>query len=399
MALSNDVYRYIWDGHLLSQGLNPYAQSVQSPLLDAYATPLRARVDFPWMATPYLPAAQAYFAIVESILPQNPLAFRLGASALYLATGWLLLLTLRQLRLPEKAVLVYLWNPLVMVEYAVGAHVDALMVLCLLLAIWGLVNQKPSGRTLSALALSASALVKGWPILAAPLFLRRWGPGRTVLFGISLLLPLALFAAGAGWGLVGPLDGRGVFGALRIYAASWTFNSGLFTWVEKLSGSATARMLAVLVPASASLLLAWLDWRLARVEREGSAGSRDVTLANRRLVRWIAIPFGLYLLLAPTIYPWYLTVVLALLPFLWAGVGEAALCQRWIWPWVYFMFLEAFTYLAYAGLSAPRSLPFIQLAVYLPFWLLLLWAARPGLPNLLDLSRFFRRIREEDHLP
>ena len=61
-TLSTDVYRYIWDGHLFNARVNPYLHAVNSPLLDAYTTPLRALVNNEWMASPYLPAAQGLFA-------------------------------------------------------------------------------------------------------------------------------------------------------------------------------------------------------------------------------------------------------------------------------------------------------------------------------------------------
>jgi hypothetical protein len=120
----------------------------------------------------------------------------------------------------------------------------------------------------------------------------------------------------------------------------------------------------------------------------GSIGQIDPTVVNRRLLRWMALPFGIYLALAPTVYPWYLTLVLVMLPFLWTGDGEEARhARRWIWPWIYFMFLEAFTYLAYSGVSAPRGLELIRTLGYIPFWLLLVWAGLPEVKILLDLSR------------
>ena len=105
VSLSNDVYRYIWDGHLLGHGINPYAQTVLSPLLDGFTTALRGEVNFPWMASPYLPAAQVYFSVVEFIAPQSPFAFQLGAALLDLASGGMVMLILRRLCIPQKIVL------------------------------------------------------------------------------------------------------------------------------------------------------------------------------------------------------------------------------------------------------------------------------------------------------
>lgn len=77
-SLSNDVYRYLWDGHLLHQGVSPYAEPVDSPGLDAYSTPLRQKVNNAEMASPYLPAAQAYFWLMEWIAPQQVKVYQLS---------------------------------------------------------------------------------------------------------------------------------------------------------------------------------------------------------------------------------------------------------------------------------------------------------------------------------
>jgi alpha-1,6-mannosyltransferase len=384
VSLSNDVYRYIWDGHLLGQGVNPYAQPVDSPFLDAYHTPLREQVHFPYMATPYLPAAQAYFAAVDRIAAQSPFAFQAGAAFLDLAAGVFVLLALRRFGLPDRAVLVYLWNPLVVVEFAHGAHVDALMVLFLAAAIWGLGRASSRGLTLSVLAVAAGVLVKGWPLLMAPLFTRRWGWARTLLFMTLVVAPLAFFAAEAGWGLVGPADGRGVFGAVRIYSAEWEFNSGLYYWLARLVTPELARLLGLVVPALVGMALGLRQWFTPETGQD-----------TLHLVRLAAFPFAVYLLLTHTIHPWYLALMLVLLPFFWPAPGENAAVSRWIWPWTYYMFFAAFTYVAYTGVDAPSGLPLIQTAAYLPFWLLLLWSmnAHVIFAKLIPPRRSWREIK------
>ena len=67
-TLSDDVYRFIWDGRLANAGVSPYAHAVNSPLLDAFDTPQRALVNNNWMASPYLPAAQALFAATVALM-------------------------------------------------------------------------------------------------------------------------------------------------------------------------------------------------------------------------------------------------------------------------------------------------------------------------------------------
>jgi alpha-1,6-mannosyltransferase len=380
VTLSEDVYRYIWDGHLLNSGVNPYAAVVNSPLLDSYSTPLRERVNYPWLATPYLPAAQLYFALVEWIAPQTPRAFQAGAMLLDLASAGLVMVSLKRLNISGKAILVYLWNPLIVVEFSQGAHIDVLMVFFIAAGLWGLVSGKRGGLLLSVLAWAAAVLVKGWPILSAPLFANRWGIKRLVLFGLGVALPLAFFAVEAGWGFGDTAGGQGVFGALRVYTTAWKFNGGLYHWLGISLGAKTARLISLLIPGFVGILLgveAWLN--------EGTHHS-DLTAWNRVLIRWAILPFSLFLLVTPTIHPWYLALVFILLPFFWPAVGEDTAIKRWIWPWIYFMFFEAFTYLSYIGITTPPAgLEMVQTVAYLPFWGLLIWAGSNRGFQMLDL--------------
>lgn len=70
---------------------------------------------------------------------------------------------------------VYLWNPLVIVEFAHGAHVDSWMIFSLVAAVWALLVRR--SRWLSVVALVIGTLVKPVPALLLPLFVRRWGWG------------------------------------------------------------------------------------------------------------------------------------------------------------------------------------------------------------------------------
>ena len=181
LSLSDDVYRYLWDGHLLVQGISPYAWQVNASALDAFATPLRQLVNHPEMASPYLPAAQAYFWLLERITPQQALTHRMAAMLLDLLTGLVIRTLLVRLRLNPGAVIVYLWNPLLMVEFAGSAHVDALM-LFLGMAAWAFVFAEKKWRWVSVAAAGAGCPHQGTaPVfripVAAPLGNRRGCPG------------------------------------------------------------------------------------------------------------------------------------------------------------------------------------------------------------------------------
>lgn len=401
LALSDDIYRYLWDGRLLSQGVTPYAWVVDDPVLDAYETPLRASVNHAWMASPYLPAAQAVFAVVERIAPQNIMAYRILAILLDLAVGWLVMGLFGLFSLPRRRVLIYLWSPLVVIEFAHSAHIDVWMLFLILLSFWLLARARPGSaaenRWLSASVISfgAAVLTKGIPLLLTPLFLRRWGWRRWLLFALIVILPLAWFAAGAGWGLTGVVDGTGVFGATRIYLRQWNYNSGFYHWLEvALTGYRTEGAVPLQPDTETGILWAKLitsgllgcvllgalfwAWKL-----DDPAGN-DHHVRTLGLIRLAILPLSGYLLLAATLHPWYVIIILPFIPFLLPKNSETPLVDRLIWPWLYFSCAIGFSYLTYINPLDLHEYALIRWVEYPLFYALLLWSVWPGLRRMVD---------------
>jgi hypothetical protein len=382
-TLSSDVYRYVWDGRLSNAGVSPYAHAVNSPLLDAYDGALgqRGRVNNDWMASPYLPAAQALFATVYRLAPDSPLAFQIAAVVCDLLTGWMVVDLLRRLGLPIERALIYFWNPLLVVEVAHGAHVDAWMVCLGTAALWALVAHR--SRLLSVLALVAATLTKGLPVLLLIVVARRWRARYVALYLALIALVCLPFAAGAGSGLTLPPDGTGLLGASLIYGAYWNFNSGLYHWLEVLlSGYRTPGP----VPQEVA---GWLPIYVAKAIAGLALGAVLIGLWRMRkrtddplsLLRWAIVPLVAYLLLTTTVHPWYLTWVLPLAPFL-PGRTESersapghAFFRRALAPLVYWTAVVPLTYLTYLDPARPREIGWVRLVEYVPLYVLLAWAA------------------------
>jgi alpha-1,6-mannosyltransferase len=347
-TLSGDVYRYIWDGRLANAGVSPYAHAVNSPLLDPFGSPQRALVNNNWMASPYLPAAQALFALVYRLVPGSPLAFQVAALLCDLLTGWMVVDLLGRLALPREWSLIYFWHPLVVVEFAHGAHVDAWMVCLMMASLWALIALR--SRFLSAVALAAATLTKGLPVLLLPVLARRWRwPYLLLYLGLiaAACVPIGLTA---GWGLVAPPNGEGLLGALLIYGAYWNFNGGLYHWLEVLfSGYSTpnpvpqevvgwlpiyAAKAVMALGLVGTLLVVWRKGQgIDRSEPASSglpnsglrpfsggpdrAGRGRPDLGVGLTILWLSlVPLTAYLLLATTVHPWYATWIVPLLPFL-----------------------------------------------------------------------------------
>jgi alpha-1,6-mannosyltransferase len=397
-TLSDDVYRYIWDGRLANAGISPYAYSVDSPLLDAFDLPERALVNNEWMASPYLPVAQAVFAAAYRVIPASPFAFQVIAVLLDLSTGLVVIGILHLLNLPLRRGLIYLWNPLVIVEFAHGAHVDALMTFLMMVSLWALVSGKrrrTAGQRsesalgmhvlgpdlLSPVALAAATLTKGIPALLLTVVGWCWGWRRTLLFAGLVVAVLVPFGLGAGWGLTGPLNGEGLFGALRIYGTRWNYNGGLYHWLEvALSGYRTPGAVPPEIVGEtpirvAKLAAATVLALVLIVVASKARGCAD----HVRTLRLAAIPLGAYLLLTTTLHPWYVTVIIPLLPFWLRRAGETTPTGRFIWPWIYLSAAVSLSYFTYLDPANLREYEWVRLVEYMPTFLLLMWAAWPAI--------------------
>lgn len=195
-TLSDDMYRYIWDGRVQAAGINPYQYRSNAPQLAR----LRDDAIYPYMNRPqavtiYPPGAQIAFAAIWRIFPDSIVGFKLVFIAAVLAGGVLLVALLRTLGQPPERVLIYLWNPLLIFEIAHAVHVDALY-LPVIIAAFLVRAQSPRDRVDwrceagIGVLLGIAVLLKLYPaILAVCLWSVRDSDGRRSL---RLALPVTM---------------------------------------------------------------------------------------------------------------------------------------------------------------------------------------------------------------
>ncbi len=362
-ALSDDVYRFVWDGRVQLHGFHPYAHAPSDPELAALRDDGWSRINHPELKTIYPPLAQALFALL-ALCGAGPVGFKLAAAAADFAVVLALERLLTALDGPWDRVVLYAWNPLAVMETAGSGHVEPVGVLLLLLGLGWVVRRR---RGAAALAFAGAVHVKLLPLVALPALARRLGPRALALLAAALAAPVAFYAA---WG---PAIGAG----LVAYAARWERNAFLFAgirrgleWLEptpllkrgvealqqRLGGDPAtwdvvyrhvwpqdlARGLA------AALLLGWVLWVVLR-------GRSDVCRET-----YLALA-GL-LLLSPTMHPWYVLWVLPL----------AALYLSWGW-----LAFAALLPLSYFGGAGPVPAGWLWLE-YAPLYAGLAWAAWSG---------------------
>lgn len=99
---------------------------------------------------------------------------------------------------------------------------------------------------------------------------------------------------------------------------------------------------------------------------------------NLVLLRLAVIPISAYLLLTTTVHPWYVTLLLPLLPFMACGSLGPVRGTRFVWAWLYFAWVVSFSYLTYLGPVSLHASPLDLLLEYLPLYGLLIWSVWPS---------------------
>jgi hypothetical protein len=295
--LSDDIYRYVWEGRIQNHGGNPFRWG-DRPDAERW-TPLRDGVwegmNHRHMTAVYPPlfqiAARGVTGVHDSVT-----AMKIFLVLCEIVTVGLLALLLRRRGLGGERLLVLAWSPLALVEIAGSGHNEAFGMLWLVAALLALERDRP---LLSALAAAAGFMAKLLPGLLAAAWARRYRP-------LHVLAALGLVAL-----LVWPYRdaGRTLFFSLSRFARFWRFNETLFAplaaLLERLlavrgrlgletevGGHDAAVRAGVLITLSLALLLAW-----RRTEPVAAA----LVLVAASLV------------LSPNVLPWYALWFLPLL--------------------------------------------------------------------------------------
>jgi rSAM/selenodomain-associated transferase 1 len=300
--LSDDIYRYVWEGRIQLHGGNPFAWA-DRPEAEHWSG-LRDDI---WQGvnhkgyTAIYPAfwqlaAAAVVAFDDSLTGMK--AFVVACELLM----WLALAgLLRRRGLPRERLLIAAWSPLALVEIAGSGHNDALG---MALAVGALLAIESGHPWRSAIAVALGAQAKVLPGLLAATWGRRYRLRHVlVAIGVAGLLAVPYLSAG-----------RGLIHSATKYSRFWLFNETLFALLTTVLKHTDA----VRLGAAVTILIA-LACGLKRVDP--AHGALAVVSA--------------WLLLAPNVLPWY---ALWLLPWLVLSPVPAALLFTVTVPLAYLVY-------------------------------------------------------------
>ncbi|MGB7291099.1 MAG: glycosyltransferase family 87 protein [Thermodesulfobacteriota bacterium] len=364
--LEGDYFRYLWDGAVLSKGLSPYEYSPEHVLdgNNARAIPpalknlakesgeIIHRINHPQLKTIYPPIAQSAFVIAHWLQPWSILSWRMVLLFFDIITLVLILRILRTLHLPNLAVLVYWWNPLLVKELFNSGHLD---VIAFPFVLGSLLLNLRKNYLWSVVLLALSIGVKLWPIVLIPLVLRPLteDPKRLSLgIGIFVLILATLMI---------PYYTTGIdeSSALLAFGQSWQNNDSIFkilVWCSQLILEILGKH-----PGHGHLIARILDSTLIA----GSIfyiSSRYVKRPKELFEKSLVIIAAVFLLI-PTQFPWYYTWML---PFLAVAPRPSLLLLTALLPLYYLRY-----YLEPRGMISYFDYLIVWIE-FVPVWILLI---------------------------
>lgn len=335
-VLSDDTFRYLWDGLVNLEGMNPFVLAPSDPRLaflhDSDLFPLINRPD---VHTVYPPVSQAIFTAAAAVGGDAWMRGFVALKALSVVvelTGLYLLSRIME----RRSFMLLALSPVLLVAGAIQGHTDILLVGFLGGALWSWRRNHVRG---TVLLLTLAGWVKLWPLLFVVTFLlyifrqdKRLALQAALISGATSVLLWMPF--------LHPSVPGHLLESLNLYVRWFEFNAGpyyvvkeWYWWTTGMDWSKQIGPAFRLVFLSAVVLIWVLQMGAPRRLRFVVNAERD----QPWLLCWsIAC---LYFLLSTTIHPWYIVGLVLL--------GIVLFESRIPWHVLLFSVLSFGTYLLY----------------------------------------------------
>ncbi|MFW2375425.1 MAG: glycosyltransferase 87 family protein, partial [Cellulophaga baltica] len=311
--LSQDFYRFIWDGELVSNFINPYLNIPNDLILDPNLVIDNAKELLTGMGelspkfhSNYPPLNQLIFAvaallggksILGAVIVMRILIILADIGIVYFGRK-----LLRKLNKSPHLIFWYFLNPLVIMELTGNLHFEGVM---LFFFVWSLYLLSMNNWKLAAVVYACSISIKLVPLLFLPLFLTHFKFKKSVAFysivGLSILALLLPFYASEFIANYSKTVG--------LWFSNFEFNSSIYNVVKTIGVNYFDAKPWELIKTYGKLtpiitILTVLAFTFFRKNDNLS------TLISSML--WI---LTIYYFISPTVHPWYIIFLVVLTCF------------------------------------------------------------------------------------
>jgi hypothetical protein len=304
--LSQDFYRFIWDGQLIINGLNPYLFT-PNELINTHHTlftqmePLYKEMGAlsAQHFSNYPPIHQLPFVIAALISKNSILGSVIILRIIIILADIGILIygkkLLELLKLPTQNIFYYFLNPLVVIELTGNLHFEALMLFFLVVSLYFLYKQK---LIHSAIFMGFSILTKLLPVFFLPLLINRLKFKKTLLYStliigciIVLCLPFFEFQFLKNYGKT-----------VGLWFTNFEFNSSFYSLgksaMSKNFGIQLIEHMSYVVPFLMAVFTLYF--------------SLQKTTETKKIIQSFFWILTIYFLMSTTVHPWYITTLVFL---------------------------------------------------------------------------------------
>tara|TARA_R110000850_G_scaffold254614_1_gene380189 strand:+ start:75418 stop:76779 length:1362 start_codon:yes stop_codon:yes gene_type:complete len=314
--LSQDFYRFLWDGRLLMQGINPYLSTPASFALPGMMGIHQAQELIDGMGalnashySNYPPLSQGIYALAALLAGKSILGsvivLRLVLIAADIGTVLFGKKLLEKLQLPAHHIFWFFLNPFIIIELTGNLHFEGVMVFFLVGALYFLATKK---WLWSGIFLGLSVATKLLPLLFLPLLLpyfitqfptKAAALKKLIIYYITVLATvLVLFVPFLSEAFL-----QNFGKTLSLWFVTFEFNASVYYLIRWIGfetvGWNIIGTVGTILPVITLLFVLYLS-----LFRKAAS--------IRHLATLMLFAFCFYLLLSTTVHPWYLTIPLVL---------------------------------------------------------------------------------------
>ncbi len=347
-ALSDDVYRFLWDGHLMQNGFNPFSFTPADFIeqhglgLPGLNKSLYELLNSKAYFTIYPPIQQGVNYVVTAIAgPDIKMGIVLNRSVLLAIEFCLLALALKMFK-KDKYIFIYFLNPLVVLEVSGNLHMEGAM-LFFLAGFFFFFYKKKHVMGFASLALAVAS--KLLPLMVFPFVFNKMNFKKavaTLLFTVLIIGLLFYPLLDVGFLM-------GMKSSLALYFRTFEFNASVFYlvrqigfWLVGYNVIQTAGPMLALTTFACIIALSFYD--------------RRQNFTWPQIAQYCLV---IYFLFTNTLHPWYVVTLVGLSMFTRAQFSLV---------WSFFIF---FTYLGYSDTGYTENYYLITIEYFLVLLVLL----------------------------
>jgi len=361
--LSDDIYRYLWDGNIFAAGINPYKYVPLDINLEEFRDQIiYPFINFPEIATSYPPVSQLMF-LITSLFGGSVLGWKILLLIVEIFLFFILFNLINHFRLNKFRLLIYFYNPLLIIETYSSGHMEIVGVLFFWIAVYLFYR---SNKWKSIIFFALSIMTKFFPLISSiPFLLNKFIRKIALLILLCTVIVIPFM-----------LDGTLPLPGLFSYINRWEFNGGIFQLSVSILNFLDVKEYQWLAASFSGYLetfyinyafyykvCAMLIFAVVLFDQLKKLGATSEFSSINYIQRSFVIT-AVFLLLTPTLHPWYLIWVIPFLIF----IPNLS--------WLLFTFLIQASYFVlkdYAIVSRWQESVWILLFQYVPFYVILIW--------------------------